>query len=66
MGWIAALNERAQLLRDRKLTLAQFVRHRLQHDSGSTRLLLYVDQWEELYTQAAPREVKSEEDRARR
>ena len=61
----AALNERAKLLRDRKLTLAELVRDRLQDDPGSTRLLLYVDQWEELYTLATPREIKTEEDRAR-
>src|SRR5262249_26802051 len=38
---------------------------RLRDEPGSTRLLLYVDQWEELYTQAAPREVKTDEDRQR-
>jgi hypothetical protein len=37
----------------------------LQAEKGSTRLLLYVDQWEELYTQAQPREIKSEDDRRR-
>ena len=46
----AALNEGAKLFRERKLTLAELVRDRLQGDPGSTRLLLYVDQWEELYT----------------
>ena len=65
IAWLAALNDRARLLRDRKLTLAQLVRYRLQDDPGSTRLLLYVDQWEELYTQATPREIKTDEDRQR-
>jgi len=59
------LNEGAQRFRDRKITLAELVRDRLQNETGSTRLLLYVDQWEELYTQAAPREVKTDEDRQR-
>ena len=48
--------------RDRKLTLAPLVRYRLQDDPGSTRLLLYVDQWEELYTQATSREMASFEE----
>jgi hypothetical protein len=61
----AQLNEAAQFFRDRKVTLAELVRDRLRNDPGSTRLLLYVDQWEELYTQAAPREPKTEEERAR-
>jgi len=65
MAWVAALNERAQLFREHKLTLAQLVNYRLRDDPGSTRLLLYVDQWEELYTQATPREIKSDEDRRR-
>jgi hypothetical protein len=65
MAWVAALNDRARLLRDRKLTLARLVRHRLQDDLGSTRLLLYVDQWEELYTQATPREINTDKDRQR-
>jgi hypothetical protein len=57
-----ALNKRAQSFRDREVTLADLVRDRLQKDKGSTRLLLYVDQWEELYTQAPRREVKKDED----
>ena len=65
MEWLAALEGKAQLFRDRKVTLAQLVRNRLQRDAGSTRLLLYVDQWEELYTLAAPREIKTDADRAR-
>jgi hypothetical protein len=65
MAFLAALNERAQLFRDRKLTLAQLVRERLRRDEGSTRVLLYIDQWEELYTQAQPREVRNDEGRQR-
>jgi hypothetical protein len=65
MAWVAALNERAQLFIEGKLTLAQLVRYRLHDEPGSTRLLLYVDQWEELYTQAMPPEIRSDEDRTR-
>jgi hypothetical protein len=65
MEWMAALNDKAELLRSRKLTLAQLVTNRLRTDAGSTRLLLYVDQWEELYTLARPREIKSDRDRIR-
>ncbi len=65
MAWVAALNERAKLFRERNVTLAELVRDRLRKESGSTRLLLYVDQWEELYTQATPREIKTDADRAR-
>ena len=38
--WLAALNERAQLFRDHKLTLAQLIHARLKDEPGSTRLLL--------------------------
>ena len=61
----AQLNEAAKLFRDRKLTLAELARDRLRDEPGSTRLLLYVDEWEELYTLAAPREPKSDEERTR-
>ena len=56
------LNQGAQRFRYGKVTLAELVRDRLQNETGSTRLLLYVDQWEELYTQALRREVKKDED----
>jgi hypothetical protein len=56
------LNEGAQRFRGGTITLAELVRDRLQNETGSTRLLLYVDQWEELYTQALRREVKKDED----
>jgi hypothetical protein len=52
---LAAINAGVELLRQGKVTLAQLVRDRLKDDPGTTRLLLYVDQWEELYTQAQPR-----------
>ena len=60
-----ARTRRADLLRKGEVTLAQLVRDRLEKDQGTTRLLLYVDQWEELYTQAQPREPKTDEDKAR-
>ena len=60
-----ALNKGARSFRDRELTLAELVRDQLQKDKGSTRVLLYIDQWEELYTQATPREIKNDEDRNR-
>ena len=62
---LAAINAGVELLRQRKVTLAQLVRDRLKDDPGTTRLLLYVDQWEELYTQAQPRDPKTAEDQAR-
>ena len=61
----AELNRLANRFRNREVTLAELVRDRLRDEEGTTRLLLYVDQWEELYTQAAPREPKTHEDRAR-
>jgi TIR domain len=61
----ATLNKSASLFRDRQVRLADLVHDRLRNDPGSTRLLLYVDQWEELYTLAAPREPKTDEERAR-
>ncbi|MGE3295338.1 MAG: TIR domain-containing protein [Geminicoccaceae bacterium] len=62
---LAAINAGVELLRQRKVTLAQLVCDRLKDDPGTTRLLLYVDQWEELYTQAQPRDPKTPEDQAR-
>jgi TIR domain/WD domain, G-beta repeat len=61
----AELNRLANRFRNREVTLAELVRDRLRDDPGSTRLLLYVDQWEELYTLATPREQKTDEERAR-
>ena len=65
LAYRAALNEGAKLFRERSVTLAELVRDRLRKESGSTRVLLYVDQWEELYTQATPREINTGADRAR-
>jgi hypothetical protein len=65
IGVRATLNKRASLFRDRQVTLVDLVRDRLRNEPGSTRLLLYVDQWEELYTLAAPRAPKTDEERAR-
>jgi hypothetical protein len=61
----AELNRLASRFRNREVTLAELVRDRLRNEPGSTRLLLYVDQWEELYTLATPREPKTEEERSR-
>ena len=58
MAYRAALNEGAKLFRERKVSLEELVRDRLRKEIGSTRLLLYLDQWEELYTQATPRESR--------
>ncbi len=65
LAYRAALNQGAKLFRVRSVTLAELVGDRLRKESGSTRLLLYVDQWEELYTLAAPREIKTDADRTR-
>ena len=62
---LAMINAGVDLLRQRKVTLAQLLRDRLKDDPGTTRLLLYVDQWEELYTQSQPRELRTEEERSR-
>jgi hypothetical protein len=62
MDWFAALNAKAKLFRSGEVNLAQLVWARLNQDKGSTRILLYVDQWEELYTQALRREAKKDED----
>jgi hypothetical protein len=61
----AELNRLASRFRNREVTVAELVRDRLRDEPGSTRILLYVDQWEELYTLAAPREPKTDEERAR-
>jgi hypothetical protein len=50
---IEKINADADRLRSGKVRLDQLVRHHLDHQPGTDRLLLYVDQWEELYTFAA-------------
>ncbi|MFZ1425891.1 MAG: TIR domain-containing protein [Geminicoccaceae bacterium] len=62
METLAALNRRADLLRKGEVTLAQLVTRRIGQDQGSTRQLLYVDQWEELYTQAQKQVADDEAD----
>ncbi len=62
---LARINDGVELLRAKKVSLAQLIRDRLKDEKGTTRLLLYVDQWEELYTQAQPREVRTDEDKRR-
>jgi hypothetical protein len=59
---VCGAHAKAKLFRSGDVNLAELVRARLNQDKGSTRILLYVDQWEELYTQALRREVKKDED----
>lgn len=61
---LATINTGVSLLRQGKLTLLKSSATACD-DPGTTRLLLYVDQWEELYTQAQPREPKTDEDMVR-
>lgn len=56
---IASLNQSTDLLREGKLQLSQLVTEILRQNAGSERLLLFVDQWEELYSQI-PRDAKPE------
>jgi WD40 repeat protein len=49
---LAQLNEAAACLRDGRVSLRQLALLMLDKQSDRTRLLLVVDQWEELYTQA--------------
>jgi len=60
------LNAGAAALRDGTVTIAQLARDRLAGENGTDRLLLYVDQWEELYTQAVRRGTKEEMQQASR
>ena len=48
---LASLNRSAQLLRDGEVSLAQLATARLQQSGGCEQLLIFVDQWEELYSQ---------------
>ena len=50
---IERINADADRLRRGTVQLDQLVRHHLDQQRGTDRLLLYVDQWEELYTLAA-------------
>ena len=57
---LARIEGDVSLLRERGLTIDAFARDILSEQLGTDRLLLVVDQWEELYTQA-----KSIDDRQR-
>jgi len=57
---IARLNESTELLRAGKVRLSQLVDDVLKGSGGCQRLLLFVDQWEELYSQI-PRDVPEAE-----
>ena len=57
---LARIEGDVSLLRERGLTIDAFARDILSEQPGTDRLLLVVDQWEELYTQA-----KSIDDRQR-
>jgi WD40 repeat protein len=50
---IEKINADADRLRRGTVRLDQLIRHHLDRQPGTDRLLLYVDQWEELYTLAA-------------
>lgn len=49
---IAVLKKRAEQLASGEITLADVIDATLQRQPGTDRVLLVVDQWEELYTQA--------------
>lgn len=53
---IERINADADRLRRGTVRVNQLVRHHLDQQPGTDRLLLYVDQWEELYTLAAQAE----------
>ena len=57
---LARIESDVALLRQHGLTIDAFARDILREQPGTDRLLLVVDQWEELYTQA-----KSADDRQR-
>jgi hypothetical protein len=58
---IEKINADADRLRRGTVRLDQLVRHHLDQQRGTDRLLLYVDQWEELYTLAARAKGDSKE-----
>jgi WD40 repeat protein len=57
---LARIESDVALVREHRLTIDAFARDILAEQPGTDRLLLVIDQWEELYTQA-----KSVEDRQR-
>ena len=59
---IAVLKKRAEQLTSGEITLADVIDTTLERQPGTDRLLLVVDQWEELYTQARDRPIKGVQD----
>ena len=59
---IAVLKKRAEQLASGEITLADVIDATLERQPGTDRLLLVVDQWEELYTQARDLPIKGSQD----
>ncbi|MFY9952198.1 TIR domain-containing protein, partial [Bradyrhizobium sp.] len=59
---IAVLKKRAEQLASGEITLADVIDATLERQPGTDRLLLIVDQWEELYTQARDLPIKGSQD----
>jgi WD40 repeat protein len=59
---IAVLKKRAEQLASGEITLADVIDATLERQPGTDRLLLVVDQWEELYTQARDLPIKGGQD----
>ena len=59
---IALLKKRAEQLASGEVTLADVVATALGRQHGTDRLLLIVDQWEELYTQAKDLQIENGQD----
>jgi WD40 repeat protein len=59
---IAVLKKRAEQLASGEITLADVIDTTLERQPGTDRLLLVVDQWEELYTQARDLPIKGSQD----
>jgi len=59
---IAVLKKRAEQLASGEITLADVIDTTLQRQPGTDRLLLVVDQWEELYTQARDLPINGSQD----
>jgi WD40 repeat protein len=55
---IARLKKRAEQLASGEVTLADVVATALERQPGTDRLLLIVDQWEELYTQTKDHQIE--------
>ncbi|MGH8572072.1 MAG: hypothetical protein ACREX8_05795, partial [Gammaproteobacteria bacterium] len=58
----ARVNANAQALRRGQISVAELVNDLLARDFGTDRLLIYVDQWEELYTRNVGPDRKVVED----